>query len=118
MKIHKFILIAMTAAAFALAGCSKSSSVDTSKLEGSFKSAEAAAQSSVEKAVSAIKSADYAGAMAELKSIAEKVKLTPEQQQAINDVVAQLQTALADTAKKVGEDANKAVGDLQKSLKK
>jgi hypothetical protein len=119
MKIHQLMLVTIMAAAFALAGCKKSGgSVDTAKLESSFKSAEPATQSSVDKAVSAIKSADYAGALAELKSVAEKAKLTPEQEQAIKDVIAQVQQALADTAKKVGEDASKAVGDLQNSLKK
>lgn len=117
MKIHQLILITVTAMAFALVGCKKSG-VDTSGLENSFKSAEPATQSSVEKAVSAIKSADYAGAMAELKSVAEKAKLTPEQEQAIKDVVAQLQQKVADVAKQAGEKASEAVGDLQKSLKK
>jgi hypothetical protein len=102
---------------FALVGCKKSG-VDTSKLENSFKSAEPAAQSSVDKAVSAIKSNDYAGALTELKSLGDKVKLTPEQQQAINDVVAQLNQMVADAAAKASEKANEAVGDLQKSLKK
>lgn len=117
MKIHHLILITIVAAAVALGGCKKSG-VDTSKLESSFKSAEPAAQTSVEKAVSAIKSADYAGALAELKSIAEKAKLTPEQEQAVKDIVAQVQQMLADTAKQAGEKASEAVGDLQKSLKK
>jgi len=122
MKIHQIVLITVMAAAFALVGCKKSgtgtSSVDTSKLESSFESAEPAAQSSVEKAVSSIKSTDYAGAMTELKSLADKVKLTPEQQQAVNDVVAQLQQVIADTAKQAGEKASEAVGDMQKTLKK
>ena len=117
MKIHQLVLIIVTALAFALVGCKKSG-VDTSKLENSFKSAETAAQSSVQKAVSAIKSADYAGAMTELKSVADKAKLTPEQQQAINDTVAQLQQMIADAAKQAGEKASEAVGDMQKSLKK
>jgi len=118
MKIHHLILVAITAAAFALGGCKKASGVDTSKLESSFTSAEPATQTSVDKAVSAIKSADYTGALAELKSLAEKAKLTPEQEQAIKDVVAQLQEMVADTAKQAGEKASEAVGDLQKSLKK
>lgn len=117
MRIQQFVITAVAVAVFAFAGCSKSG-VDTSKLENSFKSAEPAAQTSVEKAVTAIKSADYAGAMTELKSLAEKAQLTPEQQQAIKDVVSQLQQMLADTVKKAGEDASKAAGDLQKSLKK
>ena len=64
------------AAAMVLAGCSKSSSVDTSKLETSFKSSEPATQSDASKAVAAIKSADYAGALTQLQSLAAKAKLT------------------------------------------
>jgi len=117
MKIHQLILITVMAAAFALGGCKKSG-VDTSGLEKSFKSAEPASQSSADKVVSAVKAGDYAGATAELKTLAEQAKLTPEQQQAIKDVTAQLQQMIADAAKKAGEKANEAVGDLQKSLKK
>jgi len=117
MKINQLLLLTLVAATLALVGCQKSG-VDTASLESSFESAEPAAQSSVDKAVASIKSGDYAGAIAELKSVAEKVKLTPEQEQAIRDVVAQLQQLLADTAKQAGDKAGEAVGDLQKSLKK
>lgn len=106
------------AAILAVVGCKKGGSVDTSNLEKSFASAEATAKSSADKAVAAIKSADYAGALAELKTLGEKARLTPEQQQAIKDVVAQLQQLVADTANKAAGDANKAADDLQKSLKK
>ena len=108
----------ITAAALAVVGCKKGGSVDTSSLEKNFATAEAAAKSGVDKAVTAIKSADYAGALAELKTLAEKGKLTPEQDQAIKDVMAQLQQLVTDAANKVAGEANKAVGDLQKSLKK
>ena len=117
MKINQFVLTVVMAAVFALVGCKKSG-VDTASLESSFKSAEPASQSSADKAVSAIKAGDYAGAMAELNSLADKAKLTPEQQQAIKDVVAQLQQMVADAAKKAGDKASEAAGDLQKALKK
>ena len=106
------------AAILALAGCSKSGDVDTSAMEKSFKSTEPATQSAADKAVAAIKSADYAGALTQLKSLGEQAKLTPEQQQAIKDVMAQVQKAITDAAGKAAEGAGKAAEDLQKSLKK
>jgi hypothetical protein len=118
MKIYRVFLMMVAATTLALVGCKKGGSVDTSNMEKSFASADAAAKSSAEKAVTAIKSADYAGALAELKTLGEKAKLTPEQQQAIKEVMAQLQQLVADTASKAAGDASKAVGDLQKSLKK
>ena len=117
MKIQQLILITVMAVAFAFGGCKKSG-VDTSGLEKSFKSAEPATQSSADKVVSAIKAGDYASATAELKTLAEKAKLTSGQQQAIKDVTAQLQQMVAGAVKKAGDKANEAGGDLQKSLKK
>lgn len=105
-------------AALAIVGCKKEGSVDTSNMEKSSVSADAAEKSSAEKAVAAIKSADYSGALAELKTLREKAKLTPEQQQAVKDIMAQLQQLVADTANKAASNASKAAEDLQKSLKK
>src|SRR5881396_2546988 len=80
MKFTPMFLIAAMATTLALAGCSKSSSVDTSSVEKSFSSSEPATKSDADKAVSAIKSGDYAGALTQLQSLAAKAKLTPEQQ--------------------------------------
>ncbi|HOX55364.1 MAG TPA: hypothetical protein P5205_01515 [Candidatus Paceibacterota bacterium] len=109
-------------ATLALAGCSKpTGNVDTSALESSFQSAEASVKESADKAIAAIKSADYAGAVAELKKLAENAKLTPEQKQSVNDWIAKAQNAVgeavgkaADEAGKVADDAAKAVKDLPK----
>jgi hypothetical protein len=117
MKAMNWILTAMAAAALALCGCKKSG-VDTAPLEKSFSAAEPATKSSADKAVSAIKAGDYSGAMAELQKLGAQAKLTPEQQQAIKDVLAQVQKQLSEAATQVGKDAEKATKDLQKSLPK
>jgi hypothetical protein len=117
MKAMNWIVTAMAMAALVLCGCKKSG-VDTAPLEKSFASAEPAAKSTSDKVVSAINAGDYSGGMAELQKLAAQAKLTPEQQQAVKDVLAQVQKQLADAATKVGKDAGKAAGDLQKSLPK
>ena len=114
----KRIVIAVLVGVAAVIGCAKKSSVDTSKLEKSFQSAEPAQKSSVDKAVDAIKAGDYASAMTQLQTAAKKAKLTPEQQQAINDVLAQLQKQMSETVNKAAGEAEKATKDLQKSLPK
>ena len=118
MKMTRMFLMAAMAATLTLAGCSKSSSVDTSAMEKSFKSAEPATQSDADKAVAAIKSADYAGALAQLQALAAKAKLTPGQQQAIKEVTAQVQKAIMDAAGKAAGDASKAAGNMPNPLKK
>jgi outer membrane protein assembly factor BamD (BamD/ComL family) len=93
------------------AGCAKKSSVDTGKLESSFQSAEPANKGAADNAMAAIKAGNYQQALTDLQQLAKKAKLTPEQRQAIKDVIAQVQ-------KQASELANKATGDLQKSLPK
>ncbi len=119
MKMHILILTSLVAALLVLPGCSKSgTSVDASPIEKSFASADATLKSAADKAVAAIKSADYSSATVELQKLASNVKLTDEQKKAINDVVAQIQKAVADTGTKAAGDASKALGDAQKSLGK
>jgi len=118
MKTWKWILTPVIAAAFMFAGCGKKSSVDTAPLETNFKSAEPAAKTTADKAVADIKSADYASALSELGTLAKNARLTPEQQQAVKDVMAQVQKAITDAAGKATGEASKALGDATKSLPK
>ena len=119
MKASGWIITAVMAGTLAMVGCSKQQgSVDTSTFEKSFKSADATVQPSAEKVVTALKSADYSGAMTELKTLAGAAKLTPEQQQAIKDVMAQVEKAIADAAGKAVGEADKAMKDIPKSLPK
>jgi major membrane immunogen (membrane-anchored lipoprotein) len=108
MKRFAFVLVGVMAVSLALVGCGKKG-VNTSNLQSSFKSADSATQGDVDKAVSAIKAGNYSEAMTDLQRLAGKAKLTPEQQQAIKDVMAQVQ-------QQITEAANKAAGDLKKSL--
>jgi len=118
MKVSGWILTAVMTMTLAMAGCSKQGGIDTAAFESSFKSAEAALQPTVEKAVAAIKGADYSGAMAELKTLASNAKLTPEQQQVIKDLMAQVGKAISEAAGKVAGDASKAVKDMPNALPK
>ena len=118
MRHLLWTLSALTAAALVLNGCGSKSSVDTAPLEKSFASADPASKTTADQAVSAIKSSDYPGAMAQLQKLAGQAKLTPEQKQAVQDVLAQVQKQLTDSASKEGKDAEKAAGDLQKSIPK
>src|SRR2546427_2116800 len=118
MKFTNWILTILAATTLLASGCGKKSSVDTAPLEKSFASAEPANKAAADKAVSAIKAEDYSGATAQLQKLASETKLTPEQQQAIKDTLAQVQKQLTDAAAKVSKDGQKAASDLQKSLPK
>jgi hypothetical protein len=121
MKLSGWIVTVVMAGVLALTGCNKqgdmgTATVDTSALETSFAAAEASVKDSADKAAAAIKSADYSGALAELKKLADDAKLTPEQQQAVKDVMAQVQKAITDAAGKATEEAGKALQNVPKEL--
>lgn len=128
MKTIRWIRgIGAALAVVVLAGCGKSESgkVDTARLEKSFASADAAMKSTAQKAVDAIKAGKYQEGLAELQNLAGELKLTPDQQQAVKDVIEQIKRVASDTLNKAtqqvdqaGKDASKALGDLQKSLSK
>ena len=118
MRTSKWIHTAVMAVTLAMSGCSKQGSVDTASFEKSFKTAEAAVQTSADKVVTAVKSGDYSGAIAELKTLASNAQLTPEQQQSIKDVMAQVEKLIADVANKAAGEASKAMKDLPKGLPK
>ena len=112
------VITAIAVLAVGLTGCQKKASVDTSNLEKSFQSADTKAKEVVNTAVECIKKADYAGALASLQNAASQLKLTPEQDVAVKDVIQRVQKAMADAASKAAEGANKAMGDMQKNLPK
>ena len=129
-KLFLTLTIIAGLAAFGLTGCSKTESggatIDTAKVQSAFASASAVDKAEVEKAITAIKSGDYAAAVTSLKQAAASVNLTPEQQQSLKDLLAQAQAKLGaaageavDKAKDAAADAaTKATGDLQKPAAK
>jgi hypothetical protein len=117
MKSYLRLLPLVIGLAALITACSKSG-VDTSKLQRAFGPAEAELKAGVDKAVAAVKAQDYQGALAALQEVAAKAKLTPEQQQAIQEVIAQVQAKIAELAGKASEGATKAIGDIQNALPK
>jgi hypothetical protein len=118
MRQFAWLLSGLMIVALLFVGCGKKSSVNTAPLQSSFKSADSATQSDVDKAVSSIKAGSYSQALSQLQALAKKAKLTPEQQQAIRDVITQVQQQITAMANKAATDAQKTAGDLQKSLPK
>ena len=120
MKLSAWLLTAVVATTLALVGCSKptdsGSAIDTAALESGFQSAEASVKETADKAIAAIKSSDWAGAVTELKKLAEDAKVTPEQQQAVKDILAKVKGAISDAAGKVVEGADKVVDDAAKAV--
>lgn len=113
MKTSRWIHSAIMALTLAMSGCSKQGGVDTSLFEKSFKTAEAAVQTGADKVVTAIKSADYSGALAELKTLSSNAKLTPDQQQAIKSVMAQVEKLIADADTKRGKPRVETRGTIE-----
>src|SRR5215813_8917258 len=107
MKLINCTLIAFAFATLTFSGCGNKGGVDTAPLEKSFASAEPQTKTKADQVVSAIKASDYAGAVGQLQQLAAQAKLTPEQQQAVKDVLAQVQKQLSDTAAKAGKDVEK-----------
>ena len=129
MKRTSILAALLAALALGLTACNKDGSVDTSKVESSFSSAEGSAKAEVEKVVAAVKNADYAGATATLQKLASNAKLTPEQQQSVKDLLASIQDKAkeamskagdqaADAMKKAQEGAGKAMQDVGGAMKK
>ena|SRR5258707_1168762 len=118
MNPRNWVVVAAVALLVAASGCGKKGSVDTSQLESSFKSAEASTQGAADKVVTAIKSADYSGALSQLQTLAKNAKLTSVQQQAIKDVMAQVQKAISETVNKAAGEASKSLDNAAKALQK
>jgi outer membrane protein assembly factor BamD (BamD/ComL family) len=118
MKRFVWVMAAVVVAGAVFMGCGKKEKVDTSKLEKSFEASEPAQRSAADRAVAAIKAGNYSQAMTELQKLAAQAKLTPEQQQAVKDVMARVQKEMTAVAEKAAKEAEKTASDLQKTLKR
>jgi molecular chaperone DnaK (HSP70) len=113
MKPIQYLAAIAAAVAFTFAGCSKDGSVDTSKVEASFSSADASTKGDLDQVLTALKSGDFATATAPLQKLAANAKLTPEQQAAAKDLLTQVQEKVKEVAAKATEEATEAMKKAQ-----
>jgi hypothetical protein len=119
MKRYLGLICVFLSATLLVIGCGKSGDkVDAAPLEKSFASADASLKAAADKAVEAIKNADYTAATTELQKLLGNAKLTDEQRKAIQNVLDQIQKAVAAMSQKAAGEAGKAIGDVQKGLGK
>ena len=113
MKRIQYLAAIAAAVAFTFAGCSKDGSVDTSKVEASFSSADASAKGELDQVITALKTGDFATATAPLQKLAANAKLTPEQQAAAKDLLMQVQEKGKEVAAKATAEAGDALKKAQ-----
>jgi predicted small lipoprotein YifL len=118
MKRFVWILAVALGASLTITGCGNKGRVSTSDLQSSFKSAEPAMQSQVDKAVTAVKSNNYPEALSDLQVLAHKARLTPDQQQVLKDTMAAIQDKISSTTNKPPEAPRKTVDPLQQLMRK
>jgi hypothetical protein len=90
MKRRKWMLTGLAAIALAVSGCTKTSQVDTTALQASYKSADAPAQAIVNKVVAAVKAGDAQTAMQQLHVLRETGTTTAEQTKAVMELMAKV----------------------------
>ena len=88
------------------------------RMETTFQTAEPASKGAAQGVVTSLKAGDYAAAGTALKELASNVKLTPEQQAAARELLAQVQDKVKETASQLGEKAGEAAKKAQEAAKK
>ena len=83
-----------------LVGCHRYRGIDAGNLSSNFQAAEPALKTEADTAIKAIKAGNFPDALAELQKLSKRAKLSAEQQQAVKDVIAQIQKKMQDDAKK------------------
>lgn len=101
-----------------LSGCGERESVDTSRVEEAFASVQSAGQSAVQSAVAAVKAQDYRQAVTALQEALAEVKLTPEQKEALGDLMARTKAKVAEAAGNAGQAARDAAAAAQEAADK
>ena len=90
-------------------GCGRHHGVNTGHLAASFKTAEPTLKADADKAIATIKAGNFTDATAELQHLARRAKLSAEQQQAIQDTIAEIEKQVQAAASKAAADAKKAL---------
>ena len=111
MKHFSSILITALTVGWLAIGCAEKIKVETAKLEQSFQSAPAM-KADADKAAAAIKTGDYAGAVASLKKVVAAGALTPEQKDAVVTAITGMQMVAAQNPNKYPLDVYQALSDL------
>ena len=92
--------------------------VDLSKFEGVFASATGTVKTEFDKIVTAVKSADYSGALTSLQSLASNVNLSAEQKSALTQLMEQIKSKSGELWKGASEAAGKAVNQATEAAGK
>jgi hypothetical protein len=94
MKSIALLLLLTALVASGLLGCGEKAKatgkLDVSALEKTFGNSDPASKAAMLKAVSEIKAADYAAALADLGKLNKTESLSPEQRQAVNTAMQQI----------------------------
>jgi hypothetical protein len=97
MRRFTWILVVALGTSLTVTGCGKKGRVSTSALQSSFKSAEPAMQTLVDKAVAAVNSNNYPEALNDLQTLSHKARLTVDQEQVLKDTIATIQDKISST---------------------
>jgi hypothetical protein len=114
IKRSVWILVLALGASLTVSGCGHKG-VSTSELQSSFKSAEPAMQTLVDKAVASVNSNNYPEALNDLQTLSHKARLTVDQEQALKDTIAAIEEKTSGlTNKPAAEPPSKLPSELQK----
>lgn len=119
MKLPLLFPLLLTLAV-APVGCDKKDSadtgtVDTSKSESAFASAEAGVKAEFDKVVTAIKATDWSAAGAKIQGLASNVKLSDEQKASLQGLTEQIKAKAAAVAAQTKEKASQLAEDAKKA---
>lgn len=85
--------------------------VDLSKVERLFESASGTVKTQWEQVVSAVKSANYSGALESLKTLAADAGISADQKAALNDLMAQVKEKANQALRGAADAANKVINE-------
>lgn len=119
MKLPYLFPVLLTLAV-APVGCDKKDSadtatVDTSKSESAFASAEASVKAEFDKVVTAIKATDWSAAGTKIQGLASNVKLSDEQKASLQNLTEQIKAKAAAVAEQTKEKAGRLAEEAKKA---